>query len=309
MRKVLWIALAAALILFQTAFADSVAGKWSGTLTVEGTSYGATVRFKSGGALSATSRGVTLPGSYSVSGNSVKMRVWGYSITLKLREKGGKQYLSGASSAMDRDGTLSLSRKKPAGDGPEAAASPALDAAGAWTLASGGRLYALKLYKAGFAAWSEGPEGGDAETAFYAALRVSDGKLILSPLDGAADPLAAPGLASWWNEASGAYEIPYALADGVLTLEGVPGFSNAGEALDDKPADAAFRPYLNLRLGDEGQAVQWLQQRLIDLKYLAGEADGDFGAMTQAALKRFQGDNALVRDGVAGPDVMARLAP
>jgi Putative peptidoglycan binding domain len=56
-----------------------------------------------------------------------------------------------------------------------------------------------------------------------------------------------------------------------------------------------------LRRGDRGALVKELQTRL------HVDADGIFGAATEAALKQFQRDNGLVADGVAGPRTWAAL--
>lgn len=308
MRRALFIATLFLFLFTQAALAASVAGKWSGTMTVNGKHYDTTVRFTSSGSFSATARDITVTGSYSISGNKVRMRStvfnFGVSVSLKLKEKSGRQVLSGSASESGKDGTITLSRKTPADsqDEPEGSA-----AYGGWTLEADGRLYSLKLYKAGFARWSEGPAGGEPDAQLYAALEVRGGTLILTPLGEAGAQQPPKGLEPWWAEDSAAYEIPYALEDGLMALEGLPAFSQNGEALDDKPSDAPFLPYLNLRQGDRGQAVAWLQQKLIGMGYLAGEADGDFGRQTAGALKRFQADNGLDQDGVAGPGVIERL--
>lgn len=62
-----------------------------------------------------------------------------------------------------------------------------------------------------------------------------------------------------------------------------------------------------LKLGSQGPAVRSLQQRLRDLGYLKGSADGDFGSATDAALKQFQTRNKLTSDGIAGPATLNRL--
>ena len=63
-----------------------------------------------------------------------------------------------------------------------------------------------------------------------------------------------------------------------------------------------------LRQGSRGTAVKKLQQQLIQLGYLStGDDDGKFGPLTTAALKRFQRENQLTVDGVAGTKTYAKL--
>ena len=59
-----------------------------------------------------------------------------------------------------------------------------------------------------------------------------------------------------------------------------------------------------LKPGAEGSEVVVLQEALIALGYDVGKdgADGDFGANTEAAVKRFQSASGLLVDGEAGPD-------
>ncbi len=59
--------------------------------------------------------------------------------------------------------------------------------------------------------------------------------------------------------------------------------------------------------GSQGREVQQLQAVLIQLKYLGGSADGDFGPKTKAALQRFQWDWRLEADGQYGPSTRAAL--
>ena len=62
-----------------------------------------------------------------------------------------------------------------------------------------------------------------------------------------------------------------------------------------------------LRYGDTGTEVTTLQNRLIELGYLVGTADGKFGVTTKTALVAFQVANSLTRDGVAGAKTQALL--
>ncbi len=59
--------------------------------------------------------------------------------------------------------------------------------------------------------------------------------------------------------------------------------------------------------GSKGPEVQRLQFVLIQLKYLGGKADGDFGPKTKDALQRFQRDWRLPADGEYGPATCAAL--
>ncbi len=63
-----------------------------------------------------------------------------------------------------------------------------------------------------------------------------------------------------------------------------------------------------LELGDGGQSVLALQQRLVDLGYWLGSADGHYGQLTRQAVMAFQKAEGLGRDGVAGPATQGRLA-
>ena len=64
-----------------------------------------------------------------------------------------------------------------------------------------------------------------------------------------------------------------------------------------------------LRNGCEGEDVKQLQANLIRLGYDLGKwgADGDFGDATEMAVIRFQKDNKLESDGIAGPLTMEAL--
>ncbi len=70
-------------------------------------------------------------------------------------------------------------------------------------------------------------------------------------------------------------------------------------------ASAAQRP-AGLKMGAEGDQVRALQQRLTALGYNV-DADGDFGPETKFAVQRFQHENGLVVDGIAGPATFAAL--
>lgn len=61
-----------------------------------------------------------------------------------------------------------------------------------------------------------------------------------------------------------------------------------------------------VRLGDEGDAVEDLQQRLCERGYPVG-TDGEFGPETEGAVRWFQGDYGLIIDGVVGDETREAL--
>lgn len=64
---------------------------------------------------------------------------------------------------------------------------------------------------------------------------------------------------------------------------------------------------INIRLGSKSEMVQALQLRLNALGYRKGIADGNAGAATIDAIKRFQSDNKLTADGICGKLTWAAL--
>lgn len=61
------------------------------------------------------------------------------------------------------------------------------------------------------------------------------------------------------------------------------------------------------RPGSRGEQVRRIQQKLISLGYLSGQADGIFGAKTESALLRFQADKGIDADGTAGVVTLTAL--
>lgn len=62
-----------------------------------------------------------------------------------------------------------------------------------------------------------------------------------------------------------------------------------------------------LRTGSKGASVSLLQSLLTMRKFTCGEIDGDFGALTQAAVNRFQKWAKIGVDGVVGKDTWTEL--
>ena len=95
-------------------------------------------------------------------------------------------------------------------------------------------------------------------------------------------------------------------APATTTAPSAPVVTLAGTAATATPTpvpkpDITPNPnYRNLSKGDRGDRVKKLQERLIELGYLTGTADGSYGNQTRRAVMRFQYYNGLQQDGVAG---------
>lgn len=117
---------------------------------------------------------------------------------------------------------------------------------------------------------------------------------------------------------SGGYGVD-ANGDGVyikrydISTQYIPGFgrpnwevvsSNVG---NEDVTDAVSYPII--KLGSKGSDVKKAQQLLIAKGYSCGAAgaDGDFGAGTYNAVKKFQADNGLESDGIVGANTWAAL--
>ena len=117
---------------------------------------------------------------------------------------------------------------------------------------------------------------------------------------------------------SGGYGVD-ANGDGVylkkynISTQYIPGFgrpnwevvsSNAG---NEEASETVSYP--TIKLGSKGSEVKKAQQLLIAKGYSCGTAgaDGDFGAATYNAVKKFQADNGLEADGIVGANTWAAL--
>ncbi|WP_075207342.1 peptidoglycan-binding domain-containing protein [Archangium violaceum] len=78
-----------------------------------------------------------------------------------------------------------------------------------------------------------------------------------------------------------------------------------GATAPSAPATGGSGP--TLKQGHSGAPVTALQNRLNQLGFNAGAADGQFGPKTTAAVKAFQSAKGLVADGVVGPKTWNKL--
>lgn len=61
------------------------------------------------------------------------------------------------------------------------------------------------------------------------------------------------------------------------------------------------------KLGSKGTEVKNIQTRLKAWGYLNGSVDGIYGSKTEAAVKKFQKNNGLTADGIAGPRTLEKI--
>jgi serralysin len=107
--------------------------------------------------------------------------------------------------------------------------------------------------------------------------------------------------------------------DGSIMLYPIPAeFTTTGIAIGgnnsilsdlDKNFMQQQYPYPTVRIHSKGPAVASLQQCLVKLGYNLGSAsvDGDFGPLTDAAVKKFQKDRGLVVDGIVGKNTWREI--
>lgn len=98
-----------------------------------------------------------------------------------------------------------------------------------------------------------------------------------------------------------------------VNATGCPGahfpFDAIAYGAEPAPAETVDMSVRILRRGMQGEDVRTLQAALMTRGYSCGSAgaDGDFGAGTEAALKKFQTRYALGADGIAGKGTWGRL--
>ena len=64
---------------------------------------------------------------------------------------------------------------------------------------------------------------------------------------------------------------------------------------------------IKIKKGDSGPEVAELQKTLQDAGYFRSQPTGFYGALTQAAVKKFQAENNLKVDGIVGPKTLSAL--
>lgn len=318
MRIVLLCAICFLVYSGDVAIADSPVGRWSGSFNGVDKGGSASATFRSNGSCTLTALGISASGSYG--GGSIHVSAHGYSITLSYSYRGNSMTISGRKGKYS--GSMSLSRVGGSADvAAVAEAEKARAVFGLWTAKSDGIMYDVSLYMDGFLYWVETPqsesdtqEGAivleDTPRAYGALLTISEGKLILNPLEDS----SSTDMPALWPEADeasgGAWEFTYKVDEKGLSLskgEQVLLTLNHEKDTDTIPPETLFRPYIALGKGDQGEAVRQLQEALIASGFLDGTADGIFGAKTKEAVKTFQIKYGMNADGIAGNGVFSAL--
>ncbi|NET53029.1 MAG: peptidoglycan-binding protein [Merismopedia sp. SIO2A8] len=95
--------------------------------------------------------------------------------------------------------------------------------------------------------------------------------------------------------------------DHELTTDGIVGTGTANALRRAGGAAPRRDNPLTLEVGDQGPAVETLQNQLTTLGYYDGPITGYFGPLTESALKDFQAAQGLVVDGVVGSATQSAL--
>lgn len=91
----------------------------------------------------------------------------------------------------------------------------------------------------------------------------------------------------------------------IYTDEALAALAAAVKAEQD--ARGIERSHENLQKGDKGDTVVELQKRLIELNYLSGSADGDYGNKTKTAVELFQKEAGIDVTGIADAETQKAL--
>lgn len=98
-------------------------------------------------------------------------------------------------------------------------------------------------------------------------------------------------------------------ADGIAGPQTIAKIDAAYESKTGKSSSSATSSSASgLKLNSKGTDVRNLQQDLTTLGYYWAEITGNFGAKTETAVKRFQEENGLTADGIAGTKTLNAIA-
>lgn len=113
------------------------------------------------------------------------------------------------------------------------------------------------------------------------------------------EPLAPHGWAKLWQYSSKG-KVPGIKGNVDLDIE-------MDDLADTRPAGNPYAPpEKNLKEGSRGNDVRWLQYEL-NLRGAKLVIDGHFGLKTDAAVRAYQNQHALICDGIVGPQTRSEL--
>ena len=149
--------------------------------------------------------------------------------------------------------------------------------------------------------WHNSPERGDQIFFSYAAGEVSHTGIVESVGNGQVVTIEG-------NTTDQVGRRSYSLNDGRIYGYGRPRW-NLASGGGSQPTPTPVNPTTMLRLGSKGDDVRELQEKLQKLGYDLGRwgADGDYGNDTFQAVRKFQTDNSLEVDGIAGPETLSAV--
>lgn len=102
------------------------------------------------------------------------------------------------------------------------------------------------------------------------------------------------------------YKVSYGRFTGYVMKKYVKAVQSASDATEKAVARLGDAP-APMRKGDSGSDVKKLQKALKIVGAYDGSIDGNYGDLTEEAVKAFQKDNRLTADGVAGEDTIKEL--
>lgn len=105
------------------------------------------------------------------------------------------------------------------------------------------------------------------------------------------------------------YKVTYGKYTGYVMKQYVKASGKVEETATNKEETkpTSSGSYATIRPGDKGAGVKKLQQALQDKGLYTGKIDGVYGSGTTAAVKAFQQQKGLTRDGIAGKNTLGAL--